>query len=377
MRETEVVVVGLGAMGSAALYHLARQGVAPVGIEQFEIGHSLGSSHGHSRAFRTLYQEAVYTRLAEAAIPLWRDLELVSGEKLLNLTGMAIFAGEDNQKLQTRIDLMDEVGSPYDLMTSREVTARFPGLHPPDGSITCFTPRAGFVDAGRCVMAHVSQARQRGATVHDQVEVLDIDLANDRPEVVTTTDRYRCDRLVIAAGPWAARVLQDLDLPLRVTRQQKFYFRPRKPELYVPGRLPVYADYEKEFYGFPFYGPGIKVADDGLGLETTPDDVDRALDKSTQNRLVAWIRAILPDLDPTFVSGSTCMYTLTPDRDFLIGPHPHHPNVTIAAGFSGHGFKFSTLVGKILADLATTGTTEYPIERFGLDRLTENHPPRG
>ena len=372
MRESEVLVVGLGAMGSAALYHLAKDGVAPTGIEQFSMGHDRGSSYGHSRAFRSLYHEPVYTRLVEASIPLWGDLEAESEERLLNLNGIAMFAREGNADLQTKIDVMEEVGSPYELLSSREVTERFPGLVPPADTVTCFTPRAGFVDAGRCVSSHVTQATRRGATVLDNVPVTGIELAGDRPEVVCENDRIRCERLVVAAGPWAAHLLADLDLSLRVTRQQKFYFSPKNPDLYRPEQLPVYADFEKQFYGFPLHGSGIKVADDGLGPEVSPDNVDRTLDVSTQEALADWVHTILPEADATFVSGSTCMYTLTPDRDFIIGFHPHHPNVLIAAGFSGHGFKFSTLVGRILADLATAGETAYPIDRFRLDRFTEH-----
>ena len=368
-RETEALVIGLGAMGSSAIYHLARTGVNVIGIEQFPVGHDRGSSHGHSRAFRTLYEHADYTRLAEAAIPLWRTLESESDETLLNLTGLVMWAREGNPKLEERVAVMQELGSPFELMTRSEVHVKFPALRPPEDTVACYTPRAGFLDAGRCVGAHVSEARKRGATVFDQAQVLEIDLDRECPEVITDSARFRCDRLIVTAGPWAAHVLSDLDLPLRVTRQQKFYFRPRNPEAYGPDRLPVYADYETAFYGFPCYGLGLKVADDGLGEETTADTVDRTLDETTRDRLRAWIDEIMPDGDVDYVSGDTCMYTLTPDRDFLIGPHPDHPNVLIAAGFSGHGFKFSTLVGRILADLATTGTTGHPIDRFRVDRF--------
>lgn len=370
IREAEALVVGLGAMGSAALYHLSRAGIDTVGIEQFPVGHDRGSSHGHSRAFRTLYEHASYTRLAEASIPLWRTLESNSGETLLNLNGMAIWAREGDARLEERLAVMDEVGSPYELMTPSEISARFPALRPPEGRVVCYVPRSGFVDADKCVHAHVSEAEKRGTSVVDETPVRAIDLDGERPEVVTDSTRFRCSRLVVSAGPWAARILSDLDLPLRVTRQQKFYFRPRNPDAYRPDRLPVYADYETAFYGFPYYGSGIKLADDGLGDETTAESVDRALDEGTRDRLRTWMDEIFPSCDAEYIGGSTCMYTLAPDRNFLIGPHPGHPNVFVAAGFSGHGFKFSTLVGKILADLVTSDATEYSIERFRVDRFT-------
>ncbi len=368
-QETDVLVLGLGGMGSAALYHLARAGVDAVGIEQFPVGHDRGSSHGHSRAFRTIYEDPVYTRLAEAAIPFWRELESDSGETLLFQKGMVTWANEGSPKLQERVAVMDDVGSPYELLTPSDVRSRFPALRPPDGTVACFVPRSGFLDAGLCVRTHVAEARKRGATLFDETKVSGIDLDGDRPEVITPETRFRCDRLIVSAGPWAAHVLSDLNLPLRVTRQQKFYFRPGNSADFGPDRLPVYTDHETEFYGFPNYGGGIKVADDGLGGETTADTVDRTLDGTTRDRLRQWLDEIMPGNDAEFVSGTTCMYTMTPDRDFLIGPHPGNPNVLVAAGFSGHGFKFSTLVGKILTDLATTGHTDYPIERFRVDRF--------
>jgi len=215
----------------------------------------------------------------------------------------------------------------------------------------------------------VDQARFFGATVREEVQVLEMDLSRDRPEVETSAGRFRCSRLVVTAGPWTLRLLDDLGVPLQITRQQKFYFQPKNRDLYLPDRMPVYADYETQFYGFPYHGAGIKVADDSLGPDALPDIVDRSLDISTRDRLHSWLEDILSGVEVSFIDGSTCMYTLTPDRDFLIGFHPRHPNVLIGAGFSGHGFKFSAVVGRILSDLATSGETNYPIERFRIDRF--------
>ena len=369
-RDVETLVVGLGAMGSAALYHLARQGAAPVGIDQYPVGHTQGSSHGHSRAFRVFYNDSVYVTLVKAALPLWQELEMLSGEQLLTSNGMLAFAKPGNERLDENIRVMQETKTSHEVLAAKEVVARFPALQLPEDTVACYTPDSGFLNASRCVRTHVSQAERFGATVHSGVSVHHIDISKERPEVETSADSYRCRRLVVAPGPWASQLLKDLSLPLQVTRQQKFYFQPQAAkELYQPDRLPVYADYDRAYYGFPDYGPGIKVADDGHGPVTSPETVDRGLDLNVQNALAQWLETIMPEANPSFIEGATCMYTLTPDHDFLIGDHPLNSNIFVGAGFSGHGFKFSTVVGKILAELAGDGKTDYPIDKFRLNRF--------
>ena len=369
MPSAEILVVGLGALGSAALYHLARRGVAALGIEQHRLGHALGSSHGHSRAFRNFYHDPLYVELAEAALPLWQELEARSGEKLLTLTGSLYFGRPGCASIEQKIGVMQALKRPCERLTAAEVAARFPALRLPDESVACYAPLGGFLDAGRCVLTHLSEAQRSGATIHEQIRVDRVDMSQEQPVLETSAGRYHCARLIITPGPWASEILEELALPLHVTRQQKFYFQPKHRDAYQPGRLPVYADADNHFYGFPDYGLGMKVADDGLGETTSPHDVDRALDLSKRDQLKRWLETIMPNAGFSYVTGATCMYTVTPDRDFLIGPHPQNPNVLVGAGFSGHGFKFSTLVGKILAELAADGTTDTPIEQFRLDRF--------
>ncbi|MCY3902996.1 MAG: N-methyl-L-tryptophan oxidase [Caldilineaceae bacterium] len=369
VKKADFLVAGLGAMGSAALYHLARLGADVVGIEQHRLGHALGSSHGHSRAYRNFYHDVIYVEMAEEALPLWRELEARSGEHLLTLTGLLQFGRRGSEALERKIAVMAALGRAHERLTAADVAARFPALRLPEESTACLTPLGGFLDAGRCVLTHQRQAQALGARIDEEVRVERVSLRGERPLVETSAGRYECERLIIAPGPWAAEVLEELALPLDVTRQQKFYFRPRDREAYAPARLPVYGDVETQFYGFPDYGPGLKVADDGLGEVTSADDVDRTLDEAKREELQRWLGLIMPGSGFSYVSGATCMYTVTPDRDFLIGPHPENANVLVAAGFSGHGFKFSALVGKILADLAMEGRTEQPVERFRLDRF--------
>ena len=369
MQNAKIVVVGLGAMGSAALYHLARRGVAAAGIEQFELGHALGSSHGFSRIFRDIYEHPEYIKLAEATIPLWQELDAGAAEKLMYFTGLLYFARPGNENIAKRIEAMGSLGRQVECPTPQDVAARYPALRLPPDAVTCFTARAGLLNVGRCILEHLKQAQRAGATVREQVRVHRVDISQETPLLETSAGQVRCDRLIISPGPWAPEILKELALPLRVTRQQEFYFLPKERARYKPGQLPVFGDMDTKFYGFPDYGPGVKTADDGHGVKTSPAEVDRTLDLDKRDELQAWLSSIMPDSGFSYVEGTTCMYTSTPDRDFVIGTHPGNANVLVAAGFSGHGFKFSTLVGKILADLAADGSTEYPIERFRPDRF--------
>ena len=369
MNHVEYLVVGLGAMGSAALYHLTQKGVQATGIEQFEGGHGFGSSHGHSRVFRTFYDKPVYTELAMASIPLWRDLEAQSDEHLLYQTGMLCYAPPGHASLEQHIRVQASFGGSHDILSSEEVNSRYPALHIPNGNIACLTHDSGFLHAALAIRTHVAQARGGGAEVLEQTKVKGIDLTSRLPEVETDRGRYRCEHLIITAGPWAGRLLQEIDVPLTVTRQQKFYFTPQQRAPFLPEHLPVFCDYVANFYGFPYFGPGVKVADDNLGPITDPVAINRDINLETQAMLKQWLEQVMPETRWTEGEFATCMYTLTPDRDFIIDYHPAHPRVLIGAGFSGHGFKFSTLIGRILSDLAMAGRTDYPIEPFHLERF--------
>jgi sarcosine oxidase len=369
MRDADVVVLGLGTIGAAALYHLACRGAAPLGLDQFVPVHPHGSSFGRSRGLRTFYHEPIYTQWAVAALSRWRSLEAAAGERLFIACGWMAFARPDNPLWQRNLAVLQGAGVAHSVLDPAGVAARFPAMRIPAGAVACLTPEAGFLDANACVRAHLAQAVAQGARLAEPARVGRIDLDGERPVLETTAGRLRCRRLVVTPGPWAPELLHDLGLPLRVTRQQKFYFRPRDPALYRPEHMPVYVDYDRLFYGFPMHGVGIKVADDKPGEVTDPAHINRALDPDLQHQLQAWLAALTPGSELSFVAGDTCMYTLTPDSDFVIGPHPDHPAAFIGAGFSGHGFKFAPVVGQVLADLALDGRTARSIERFRPDRF--------
>lgn len=347
-------------MGCAALAHLARRGADVVGLEQHAVGHAHGSSHGRSRVFRLAYEDPGYAELGREAGRLWEELEERSGERLLVRCGVLIWAPETDEHLDRRRATLAEVGVPHECLEAQAVRERF-GLEVPDGSLTLHETEGGFLHAGRAVAAHLAEAREAGARVLEGSRVDHVDLGGDEPVVETADGGFRARRLVLAPGPWAPALLGE-GFGVRVTRQPKLAFRVADPDAVSPERLPVYADLPGDLYGFPHLGPGLEVADDAFGPEVTPETADREISAGERERLGRWLAGILPGAEPEYVEGATCLYSLTPDRHFLLGPHPDHPRVIVAAGFSGHGFKFVPIVGRICADLALDAETPFPID---------------
>ncbi len=369
MRDVEAVVVGLGAMGSSVLRHLAARDVEAVGIERFDLGHPFGSSHGRSRVFRLAYPEGDYVRLARAARAAWTELEEAAGETLLTGCGMVAFAEPGNDDWSAVVDALEAAGEPYERLAPAEVTARFPELQIPERSEAFFDPSAGFTDAERTVRAQITAAAASGTEVVTGTVVETIDISRERPVVETASESYRCRRLVVSPGPWAADVLGDLDIPFTVTRQEWHEFVPAEPRRLGPDRVPVYADYDALYYGFPFHVGGLKAADDNLGPATTPAAVDRSPTDNCRDRLGEWVGGLFPEAAVEHAGGAVCLYTLTPDRDFVIGQHPGNGAVVVAGGFSGHGFKFTPLVGRMAVELAIDGASEFALDRFDPGRF--------
>jgi sarcosine oxidase len=247
------------------------------------------------------------------------------------------------------------------------VRARWPGLQPPDGFTCLYEPGAGFLDVERCVRAHLASARRHGAELRGQAQVLEWSADDHGVTVVTAGQRYHAGALVVAAGPWSAPMLAELALPLRVHRVMQLWFG-AGPEMSVAHGTPCYAfDVAGHFvYGFPKRGPlGAKICEHAAGEELAVSDlgrVDRELREADTAAVLRVIRAYLPHVEPRIIHSKPCFYTMTPDQDFIVDTHPRHPRVAFAAGFSGHGFKFASVIGEILADLALRGRTELPIE---------------
>ena len=365
----DVIVLGLGAMGSAASMHLAARGRKVLGVDQFRPPHDQGSSHGGTRMIRQAYGEgADYIPLVLRAYELWEKLERDAGTKLLFVTGGLILGPADGM-VRRAAAAADRHGIPYQVLSGRETQARFPAVAPLAGDVALLEKRAGYLLPEECVRAQLRIAAARGAELRFDEPVVSWSADAEGVQVRTAKATYAADRLVIAAGPWASEALGST-VPLRVTRQVMAWIQPRGGiDAFRPGRLPVFlseCDDGRPAYGFPAVdgAGGVKAAVHGSEETCTPETVDRSIRASDRAEILRKVSLRMPALAGEIVKAQTCLYTMTPDEHFVLGLHPEHPAVSIACGFSGHGFKFATVVGEILADLAIEGETRHPIGMF-------------
>jgi sarcosine oxidase len=372
----DVIVVGLGGMGSAAVRHLAARGVRVLGLERFTPAHDQGSSHGGSRIIRQSYfEDPAYVPLLLRAYDLWAEAEKEADAELLTLTGGLYLGPPDSTTFAGSLRAAQEWNLPHEVLDAAAVRARFPTISPAADEVAVFEERAGFVRPEAAVSAHLELATRNGADLRFAQQVQTWNAGTDGVRVRTADGEYSAGHLVISPGAWAPSLLADLGLPLRVERQVQYWFAPPGGVAPFVGN-PVYVAEQAggdQIYGFPAIdGPdgGVKVAFFRRGRDTDPDALDRVVTDAEVDEMRARVADTLPGLVGPVVKTVPCMYTTTPDEHFVIAPHPEHDNVTVACGFSGHGFKFVPVVGEILADLATTGTTAHPIALFHPRRFT-------
>jgi sarcosine oxidase len=381
----DVIVVGLGGMGSAAAAHLAERGRTVLGLEQHWAAHDRGSSHGDSRVYRQAYFEHPdYVPLLLRAFDLWHDLGTRAGTELLTVTGGLMLGPPTSRTVTGSQASAERWDLPHALLDAAEIRARFPAFAPAPDEIALYEANAGFVRPEATVSAHLAVAAAAGADLRFGPRVLGWDAGGSAGGVaVTTADgTFRADRLVLAAGAWAGTVLADLGLPLEVQRQVQFWFRPPGGTgLFAADRFPVYVWDSVDgvqAYGFPLAGDpseGVKAALFRHGGPADPDHLRRDVGPDEPEALLAFLRTRLPALPGPVVRAVPCMYTNTPDEHFVLGLHPQHPEVALAAGFSGHGFKFVPVVGELLADLVVDGGTGADIGLFDPGRLVAADRP--
>jgi sarcosine oxidase len=380
-RNFDAIVLGLGGMGSAAACHLAGRDRKVLGIEQFTPAHDKGSSHGKSRIIRQAYFEnPAYVPLLLRAYELWQDLERQSGEPLLFETGGLMIGAESSAVVAGSIASARSHDLPHEILDAAGVSRRFPALKPPRDHIALFEKRAGYVLPERCTLAHLDAAAQRGAELHFDERVLNWRATENGVVVETTRGIYEAGHLIISPGPWAPQVLDDLHLPLVVERQVLYWFDSSAGNTpFEPDKFPIFI-WEKGDgtmpYGFPAIdgpGGGMKIAFHQAPVSTvcTPENIDRRVSAGEIAMMQEAIRPLIPALDGACVQAATCLYTNTPDGHFVLARHPRCERVFIGCGFSGHGFKFASVIGEILADLVTQGSTGFEIDflqpgRFGL-----------
>jgi len=371
MERYDVVVVGVGGMGSAALHHLARRGKRVLGLERYDVPHELGSSHGLTRIIRLAYFEHPdYVPLLRRAYELWRELEREAGERLLHVTGI-VEAGD--RIFEGAIRSCEEHDLPYEVLGGAEVTKRFPAYRLPGELDAVFQPDGGFVVPERCIVSHVNGALARGAVVRARERVLEWDWSESGVRVRTDRGTVEAERLVLTAGAWSQEVARLPPGLVGAVRQALAWLQPARPELFQPPRFPVFnlALDGEHFYGFPAFGiPGLKLGRyDHFGEGGDPDSVSREPTLDDEAPLRAFAERYFPDGAGPTIALKTCLFEPTPDEHFLIDRHPETDFAVVGAGFSGHGFKFCSVVGEILADLALDGSTRHDIGLFGLDRF--------
>lgn len=371
-------------MGSASLWQLAERGVSAIGFERFEPGHDQGSSHGESRIFRTAYLEGPgYVPLAQRAVTLWRQLQQVSGVQLMTENGALMLGQRDSSVIVATMRSIRAYNLAHELLEEDELRARYPGHRVDPGEVAIHENDAGFVRPERAIRAAVSRAEDLGAQVVRNTVVDHIELGPDRVRVIAGDIVCEARHAIVSVGSWLGKLLPELGLPLRVTRQLPGWYPIEHPEYFTVDRFPVFlrdlGDHSRSgdvvatdstFYGFPTLdGKTIKVAVHREGTLADPDELDRVVTHSDLAEVRSYIEAFLRGVGTKPIRTEVCMYTNTPDHDFLVGSPPGMHQLTILGGFSGHGFKFSSVMGEVAADLALNGGTEHPIDFLSLDRF--------
>jgi sarcosine oxidase len=370
----DAIVLGVGGMGSAALFELARRGRRVLGLEQFTPGHDRGSSHGQTRVIRKAYYEHPdYVPLLRRAYERWYDLEQRGGRRLFVECGCLSVGPPGGELVAGVRRAADEHHLPVEPLSAAELRRRFPPFRFGDDVAAVLERDAGFLYVEECVRAHADEARRLGAELRPDEPAVSWEAVPGGVVVRTAKGAYAADRLVITAGAWAGRVLAGLGLPLTVLRKVLLWVGTSTPTALRRDLFPIYMAETPGgfFYGFPMIdGLGHKVArHDGGDPVADPARVERTVTAADAGDCLAFLRAHLPAVAGPVRHGQVCLYTVTPDHHFVIDRHPEHPQVVLAAGFSGHGFKFASVVGEVLADLAENGRTDLPVGMFGLGRL--------
>ncbi len=376
----DAVVVGLGALGSAAAMHLARRGKRVLGLERFELGHKRGASHDTSRILRHSYHTPVYVRLTQEAYDDWALLERWSGEQLVTVVGgLDLFPADAAIPMDDYTASLDDVGIPYELLDVPEITRRWPQFSLPMATVGLYQSRGAIVPAARTTALMQKLAVASGADLRGTTQVRSLADGPSGVVVETDADAFVAERVVVCADAWTNEVLAGLDarLPLETTLEQATYFAPERPGSFAPHHLPlwIWMD-DPSYYGFPCYGePTVKAAQDcGGPVIDTSDPFSRTAepDASMQERLASFMATLLPASGQP-IRSIRCQYTLTPDRDFVLALVPGHESVVVGLG-AAHGFKFAPTFGRILADLASTGSTTSDVSPFRLDREALTDP---
>ncbi len=384
----DAIVLGLGAMGSATLYQLARRGKQVLGLDQYTPPHTLGSTHGDTRITRQAIGEgAEYVPLALRSYELWREIEQLAHTDLLTITGGLIMASQSSHSsqhgvanfLQATIAAAERYGISHSLLETDQIRKRFPQFQLVGDELGYYEENAGFLRPERCIQAQLALAEHFGATIQTQEQVLEYQPSSpgDLVTLITSRGSYTAEKLIITAGPWIGKLLEAAFASLfTIYRQVLYWFAVNGPITpFLPEHFPIFI-WERphsSIYGFPAIdGPsgGVKVASEDYTRATTPDTVQREVaGEEIQQMYRQHIAGSLPALSETCVKAVSCLYTVTPDSQFVLDWHPRYPQVFIASPCSGHGFKHSAAIGEVITNLVIDGNSSIDISSFSLRRF--------
>jgi sarcosine oxidase len=372
----DVIVVGVGGSGSSIIYHLAKSGFSVLGLEQFNLSNTMGSSHGETRIFRVAYHEdPAYVGLLKRAYELWLDLEKLVGEKLLTLTGCLSVGFPASFVFEGCVKSAELYGLRHEVLDAEQVMKLYPAFKIHGDMMAVYQYDAGFLRPERCINAYATQALRAGAEIRAQEKVESWSIVGEKVEVVTNRASYKSRKLVVSAGAWSTKVLGDAGTPLEVERQVVGWFRPRNPEAFQLGRLPVWILSEdikdrSVGYGFPINGlPGFKLGVMHHRREIVdPDSFERRPNLRDESFLRGFIKRNFGSIDAATLALETCLFTNTSDGHFVLDFHPRHPQVIVVSCCSGHGFKFCSVIGETVAQLCSDGVSKYDIQLFSLKR---------
>jgi sarcosine oxidase len=383
----DVIVIGLGAVGSAATWQLAKRGAKVLGIDRHSPPHAMGSSHGDTRITRLAIGEgANYTPLAMRSHEIWRDIEARTGEDLLVETGMLVISSDERRGnlhgsnfFANTIDAARRYGIAHEVLGAQDLRRRFPSFNVGNDEVGYYERSAGYLRPEACVSAQLRLAEEHGATLHRDERVTGIEPCEGGVRVVTDRARYEAPNAIVAAGPWVHELVPpEVSRHLTVTRQLLFWFEARPPvSRFTPPEFPVWIwelrDRSQAIYGFPAIdGPrgGVKVATEQYESATTPGGVVRAVSDDEKRRMYeSLVAPYLRDIGPACIKAVACLYTATPDFHFVIDGHPGIPGAIVASACSGHGFKHSAAVGEALAEQILDGASRLDLSSFGLGRF--------
>jgi sarcosine oxidase len=386
MDKYEFAVLGLGAMGSAAAFQLAKRGRKVLGIDQFTPPHAFGSSHGETRITRLAIGEGEhYTPLVLRSHELWREIERETGADLLTITG-GLFISSSARTAMLHVDQFfsntvaaaEKYRIPHQLLSAQEMRKRFSPFHVRDDEFGYYEPSAGFLRPEACISAQLQLARKYGAAIHTNEKVLGFQPSKDDVTITTDQRTYTAAKLIISAGAWLPGLMPAYAAPFKVLRQLLFWFDVKGPITpFLPANCPIFIwelqGPEQAIYGFPAIDGakgGVKVATQQYERTTTPETVDRDVsDEEAAAMHEKYVAPYLPDLSSRCIKAVSCLYTATPDAEFIIDFHPQSQRIIVASPCSGHGFKHSAAIGEALAELAVDGKSRFDLSAFGFARF--------